>query len=86
MPTNFNKGDILVSVLVFAAIAVTILTGLTNWGASLLVGIRTTAAKEQAFQIAEAGINYYQWHLARYPTDYTDGTTTPGPYVCGGRG
>ena len=75
-----NKGDILVSVLVFAAIAVTILTGLTNWGASLLVGIRTTAAKEQAFQIAEAGIDYYRWHLAQYPTDYQDGTVTSGPY------
>jgi hypothetical protein len=75
-----EEGDILVSVLVFAAIAVTILTGLTNWGASLLVGIRTTAAKEQAFQIAEAGIDYYRWHLAQYPTDYQDGTGKVGPY------
>jgi hypothetical protein len=75
-----NKGDILVSVLVFAAVAVTVLTGLVNWGAALLVGIRTTAAKEQAFQIAEAGIDYYRWHLAQYPTDYQDDTTTPGPY------
>ena len=75
-----NKGDILVSVLVFAAVAVTVLTGLVNWGATLLVGIRTTAAKEQAFQIAEAGIDYYRWHLAQYPTDYQDGTATSGPY------
>lgn len=36
---------------------------------------------EQAFQVAEAGLNYYQWHLAHFPTDYRDGTTTPGPYV-----
>ena len=36
---------------------------------------------EQAFQIAEAGINYYQWHLAHFPVDYKDGTTTPGPYI-----
>ena len=35
----------------------------------------------EAFQIAEAGINYYQWHLAHFPSDYQDGTTTPGPYV-----
>ena len=37
--------------------------------------------KEQAFQIAEAGINYYQWHLAHFPDDYQDGTGQPGPYV-----
>ena len=78
--TNLNKGDILVSVLVFAAIAVTVLTGLVNWGATLLAEIRAVSAKEQAFQIAEAGIDYYRWHLAQYPTDYQDGTTTPGPY------
>ena len=78
--TNLNKGDILVSVLVFAAIAVTVLTGLVNWGATLLAEIRSVSAKEQAFQIAEAGIDYYRWHLAQYPTDYTDGTTTPSPY------
>jgi Tfp pilus assembly protein PilX len=37
--------------------------------------------QEEAFQIAEAGINYYQWHLAHHPNDYQDGTTTPSPYV-----
>ena len=35
--------------------------------------------------IAEAGINYYLWHLAHDPTDYKDGNSTPvsspfGPY------
>ena len=76
-----ESGDILISVLIFAAVAVTIVSGLVNWGATLLMGIRTTAAKEQAFQIAEAGINYYQWHLAHYPNDYKDGTNVAGPYV-----
>ncbi len=38
-------------------------------------------SREEAFQIAEAGINYYQWRLAHFPADYRDGTTTPGPYV-----
>jgi hypothetical protein len=79
-PILLNNGDILISVLVFAAVAVTVLTGLVNWGATLLAGIRATTAKEQAFQIAEAGIDYYRWHLAQYPTDYEDGTATSGPY------
>ena len=75
-----DKGDILLSVLIFAAIAVTITIGFVNWGASMLSAIRTLETKEQAFQIAEAGIDYYRWHLAQSPTDYTDGTTTPAPY------
>jgi hypothetical protein len=36
---------------------------------------------EQALQIAESGINYYQWHLAHFPNDYKDGTNASGPYV-----
>lgn len=45
---------------------------------------------QKAFNIAEAGINYYLWHLSHNPGDYKDGGTTPaspnatlgyGPYV-----
>lgn len=32
---------------------------------------------QQAFNIAEAGLNYYMWHLNHNPTDYKDGGTTP---------
>jgi len=40
----------------------------------------------EAMNVAEAGVNYYLWHLAHNPTDYKDGGTTPstapyGPYV-----
>ncbi|HSX16902.1 MAG TPA: hypothetical protein VLH86_02265 [Patescibacteria group bacterium] len=45
---------------------------------------------QKAFNIAEAGVNYYLWHLSHNPTDFKDGGTTPatpdpklgyGPYV-----
>ncbi|MCX6719925.1 MAG: hypothetical protein NTV36_02350, partial [Candidatus Staskawiczbacteria bacterium] len=36
--------------------------------------------KEQSFQIAEAGLNYYQWHLIKFPSDFKDGTNNDGPY------
>ncbi len=45
---------------------------------------------QQAFNLAEAGINYYLWHMAHNGTDYRDGQSTPatpdatlgyGPYV-----
>jgi hypothetical protein len=37
--------------------------------------------REQAFQIAEAGNEYYRWHLAHAKMDYQDGTGVPGPYA-----
>ena len=36
---------------------------------------------DQALNIAEAGIDYYRWHLAHDPTDYQDGTGVTGSYV-----
>lgn len=38
-------------------------------------------ASEQALSIAEAGVNYYRWHLAHDPADFQDGTGLPGPYT-----
>jgi hypothetical protein len=34
--------------------------------------MKSAINREQAFQIAEAGINYYQWHLIYFPGDYQD--------------
>ncbi|MEK7552740.1 MAG: hypothetical protein AAB505_01370, partial [Patescibacteria group bacterium] len=44
-------------------------------------GARLVTEREKAFQIAEAGIEYYRWHLAHAPQDFQDGTGVPGPYV-----
>ncbi len=38
-------------------------------------------AYEKAIQVAEAGVNYYRWHLAHAPNDFQDGTSGPGPYL-----
>jgi len=38
-------------------------------------------ASEEALHIAEAGINYYRWHLAHAPDDFQDGTENEGPYI-----
>lgn len=43
--------------------------------------LRLSTEREKAMQIADAGINYYQWRLAHFPDDYNDGTGLPGPYV-----
>ena len=53
-----------------------------------LVGMNVQSQK--AFNIAEAGVNYYLWHLSHNQTDFKDGKSTPatpdptlgyGPYV-----
>ncbi len=73
----------MVNVLVFGVIAIVVTTSLVNWGATILKSTRNMDAREQAFQIAEAGIDYYRWHLAHASTDYKDGTatTTNGPFI-----
>jgi hypothetical protein len=38
-------------------------------------------ASDSALNVAEAGINYYSWHLSNNPSDFTDGTGQPGPYI-----
>ncbi|MEK7184772.1 MAG: hypothetical protein AAB683_01385, partial [Patescibacteria group bacterium] len=81
---NKNKnGFVLVNVLVFGFIAILVTTAFVNWGAVMLKNTRQLTAREQAFQIAEAGIDYYRWHLAHSSTDYKDGyaTSTNGPFI-----
>ncbi len=78
-----QEGLILINVLVFGFIAIIVTTALVNWGATMLRDTRQLASREQALQIAEAGIDYYRWHLAHASTDYKDGTgttTSNGPF------
>jgi hypothetical protein len=79
-----NSGLILVNVLVFAVIAIVMTSALVTWGATLLKNSTQLVNREQAFDIAESGIDYYRWHLAHNQVDYYDGqasTTSPGPYI-----
>ncbi len=76
-----SSGIVLVNVLIFATIAITVTSALVGWGGAVLKTTRTLDLREQALQIAEAGVEYYRWHLAHAPTDYQDGTGAAGPYV-----
>lgn len=80
---NKNRGLILLNVLVFGSIAVMVIIALTSWFSVTYRGTKKVVDEEQAFHIAEAGIEYYRWHLAHAPQDFTDGNpiTTPQPYV-----
>jgi hypothetical protein len=77
----------------FLPAIITIVLGLSVLGMALAtvmiadVGFTSHEQRSQsAFNIAEAGINYYLWHLAHNSTDYTDGNAQSGsapygPYV-----
>jgi hypothetical protein len=76
-----NKGFMLVQVIIFSTVAVYILGALISWAVTDLKSSNRAVYRESAFQIAEAGIDYYRWHLSQAPTDYQDGTEQAGPYV-----
>lgn len=80
---SFNeKGNILLVVMVFGAISFgLVVTGIAGYSISENRASKYLSNREQAFQIAEAGVEYYRWHLAHYKNDYQDGTATSGPYI-----
>lgn len=77
---NKNKGAILTLVLVFGTIFLLLFSSLAGFILIQLKQSRQKVAWHQALAIAEAGLNYYRWHLAHAPGDIQDGTGGPGPY------
>ena len=51
------------------------------WADSQLRTAQRSGDQSLALKIAEAGIDYYRWHLAHDPEDFQDGTGQPGPYT-----
>lgn len=81
LPARAQQGSVLIFTLIFMFIVAAMMGPLLDLISQELHYGPARIDQEKALQIAEAGINYYQWHLAHHPTDYQDGTTTPGPYV-----
>jgi Tfp pilus assembly protein PilX len=76
-------GSILIFTVIIIFIFSLVMLGLLSYATMQIRVTRSAVFDQQAFQIAEAGANYYQWHLSFFPTDFWDGhaSTTPGPYV-----
>jgi hypothetical protein len=75
--------------LLWAVILIAIVAGFLITAVSLvLLGLKnsqTGVRRVSALDVAEAGVNYYMWHLVHAPDDYKDGNATPasppyGPY------
>jgi len=65
-----QKGAILTLVLVFGSIFILIFSGLVSYIFTQYRLSVQKAAHAEAFEIAEAGINYGRWHLAHASNDY----------------
>ena len=76
-----RQGQLSVGILFFSAIALILVSGFVFLATSFLQLSVRDINKTQAFAIAEAGIDYYRWHLAHAPQDFEDGTGHAGPYV-----
>ena len=79
-----SRGNILLFAMIFGTISMTIIiVGVAGYAISENKASLKKHNREMAFQIADAGVNYYRWHLAHDNFDYYDGngTSTPGPYV-----
>lgn len=74
-------GQLSLQLIIFGGIAVIFLAGFLVWLDATSKSVIRSFDRAQAFTVAEAGIEYYRWHLAHAPQDFNDGTTTPGPYA-----
>ncbi len=77
MSRRKDQGYILLTALIFGMV----LSVMATVAAQVLINnLRFTQFQQkqsQALDVAEAGVNYYLWHLAHNPTDYRDGGATP---------
>lgn len=75
-----KKGSITPALIVITGSFLVVIYGLLYLLSVQLNYSNRQIGSETAINIAEAGVNYYRWHLAHDPDDFTDGSANPGPY------
>ena len=76
-----QKGSLMIYLIIIIAVFIIVMFPVVMIFTGKIQLLRSSTQNEEAMQIADAGINYYQWHLAHFPNDYQDGTGAAGPYV-----
>ncbi len=75
------RGYLMLLAIVFGAVFLMVFGALASF---VLAQNRSEVQQfgmSKSFTIAEAGLEYYKWHLAHFPTDLQNGTGQPGPYT-----
>jgi hypothetical protein len=75
------RGYLMLTAIVFGAIFLTVLGALTSFVLTENRARNANDTQSRALAIAEAGLEYYRWHLAHFPTDMQNGTGAAGPYT-----
>lgn len=78
---KLNKGSITPAILIISGSFMIVIYGLLFLLTQQMIYSNRQYASEVSLNIAEAGVQYYKWHLAHDPLDFQDGTGQPGPYV-----
>lgn len=71
----------MLTAIIFGAIFLAVFGAMSSF---VLVQNRSATentGKSEGLAIAEAGLEYYKWHLAHFPSDLQNGTGQPGPYT-----
>ncbi len=76
MTKSTHQGSVTPAMLVITGSFIIIIYGLLFLLTMQVSFSHRQVAREQALNIAEAGINYYRWQLAHDPTNYTNLTQT----------
>ncbi len=76
-----SRGDVLVLTIIFTGVFSILFASLIRYLVTQYTSVSIHTAEDEALQIAEAGVEYYRWHLAHFPNDLQDGTSGAGPYV-----
>jgi hypothetical protein len=76
-----QTGSITPALLIITSAFIIIIYGLLLLLSLQLDFSHRQTASERALNIAEAGVNYYRWHLAHDPGDFKDGEEGEGPYI-----
>ncbi len=77
MSKQNHHGFVMPTILGILLIFVLLMGIVTTVIESNFFAVNRSSDSQKAFNIAEAGVNYYLWHLSHNPSDYKDGKTTP---------
>lgn len=75
------RGYLLLTGIVFGAVFLLVLGSMMSFVLTTNRVQNAENAQARALAIAEAGLEYYKWFLAHYPSDTQNGTGAPGPYT-----
>lgn len=70
-----QTGMITPTLLILLAVFFVLATSIMSWALQERKSVLSESRKTKALQVAEAGVDYYKWHLAHDEDDYKDGHT-----------